>query len=515
MRAISVPIFMILMFILIVAILVPAYLVINSTQIYSQQGSQQATGYLQAQSQEVNQVFRGNPNVYFNSSNNPYLEIFFTSSPYPFNITGIYYFNGSTWKQYLNNSIVVAGDTNLQLPSKAFNEPVLLISGQANIYFLNPNTSINTVNLQGPSGKFPVYIASFVINGTKLLPVSVNVGFGTQSAITPSVFYVLPGTYPVLDNNYTVFLPQYGLTGVFQNWTVIGGTLSSPNSVSTTATIYSPTVIVAFYKAYTNTYKVLIQPWNIPLGHNDISNNGVTLCPLNQTMNVVVDNKSYTVGSSGITLDLTYGYHIIQFPSYFNISFNYIGGNFNELEGGQITTYELSGLLATKGIKVFNDVVFVNSSGTIKGNYKPVSNYFLVEVKNDFCLPAGYGYKNSTPFLGNIAGQLLEVCVGNTGQVIVLGPTENFVPEKIYFKQGTSLTITLDYLHPINGMFSINNQNYNSLVSQPYNVTVTNSTSSNYPYYPQPHQGYYGTIYINSPTIIINYQEWRYGGQIL
>ncbi|MEM0175837.1 MAG: hypothetical protein QXU86_07185, partial [Metallosphaera sp.] len=292
-------------------------------------------------------------------------------------------------------------------------------------------------------------------------------------------------------------------------------TLSSPNSVSTTATIYSPTVIVAFYKAYTNTYKVLIQPWNIPLGRNDISNNGVTLCPLNQTMNVVVDNKSYTVGSSGITLDLTYGYHIIQFPSYFNISFNYTGGNFNELEGGQITTYELSGLLATKGIKVFNDVVFVNSSGTIKGNYIPISNYFLVEVKNDFYLPAGYGYEeNSTPFLGNIAGQLLEVCVDNTGQVIVLGPTENFVPEKIYFKQGTSLTITLDYLHPINGMFSINNQNYNSLVSQPHNVTVTNPTSS-YLYHPQPQQGYYGTIYINSPTIIINYREWLYVGQIL
>ncbi|MEM3323293.1 MAG: hypothetical protein QW494_02545, partial [Metallosphaera sp.] len=194
---------------------------------------------------------------------------------------------------------------------------------------------------------------------------------------------------------------------------------------------------------------------------------------------------------------------------------------FNELEGGQITTYELSGLLATKGIKVFNDVVFVNSSGTIKGNYKPVSNYFLVEVKNYFRLPAGYGYEeNSTPFLGNIAGQLLEVCVGNTRQVIVLGPKENFVPEKIYFKQGTSLTITLDYLCNINGTFSINNpnynslQNYNSLESLPTYVTVKNPTSS-YIYHPQTYPGYYGTIYINSPTIIINYQEWRYGGQIL
>ncbi|BCS94146.1 hypothetical protein [Metallosphaera javensis (ex Sakai et al. 2022)] len=141
-RGISVPIFMVLMFILLVAVLVPAYLFISSTQIYSNQGSQQATGYLEGQNQEVNQVFRGNPNIYYNSSRSPFLRFVFTSIPYPLNVTQIYFYNGTTWSPVLKGSLVVAGNISIPLPSKAFNRYVIIVSGNGNIYFLIPNTSI-------------------------------------------------------------------------------------------------------------------------------------------------------------------------------------------------------------------------------------------------------------------------------------------------------------------------------------------------------------------------------------
>lgn len=98
----------------------------------------------------------------------------------------------------LKGSLVVAGNTFIPLPSKAFNKPIIMVSGEGNVYFLNPNTSINTVNVQGPAGKLPVYIASFVENGSKFIPVSVQVIFPTtgSSSITPQVYYVTPGTYP-------------------------------------------------------------------------------------------------------------------------------------------------------------------------------------------------------------------------------------------------------------------------------------------------------------------------------
>ncbi len=251
MKALSLPIFMVLMFILLVAVLIPAYLIFNSVQLYNYQGSQQAVGYLQGQTQETNNVFRGNPNVYFNSSKTPYLEIQYTSIPYPLNITQVYYFNGTSWVPVLYSPRVIAGDGNILLPTRAYNQPVLIVSGNGNIYFLEPNTSIDTVNVQGPSGKVPVYIASFVINGSKVYPVSTQVVFGVGGGQTPLVCYVLPGTYPLDEKQNSTFLPQYGLTGVFQNWSVVGyGQLSGPNSESTYLTVSGPVVVTAIYKAY-------------------------------------------------------------------------------------------------------------------------------------------------------------------------------------------------------------------------------------------------------------------------
>jgi hypothetical protein len=102
--------------------------------------------------------------------------------------------------------------------------------------------------------------------------------------------------------------------------------------------------------------------------------------------------------------------------------------------------------------------------------------------------------------------------------VITLGNIENYVPQKIYFKQGTELNIQLDYLLSLQGSFTIYQSNefiqYVCLISYPINVTVFNVSSVNgqgYVYIPSPSLGNYGNIYINSPTIIINYQEWKYG----
>ncbi|MCY0860778.1 MAG: hypothetical protein OWQ54_10190 [Sulfolobaceae archaeon] len=531
MKAISTAIFLFILLIMLIVVLVPAFLIFNSAPSYSSQGLTAGTLYQQLQKYQQEQVYRGNPNIYYNSTNNPYPSLIFlyTSIPVNFNITQIYYFNGQSWVPILSKYLTVTTNTTIPLPSYVFNYPLLLVTSEGNIFFLNPNTSVTTVSISGPAGKVPVYVTSFLINGSKILPIPIQVTLGgtVNYFLTPQIFYLTPGTYAIADKNGSpIFVPQYGLTASFQNWTLVGdGTFASPtNSLSTTFTVTGPLVLTIVYKAYLQKFQVTIMPSNIPLGTNTIINegNGVTLTPLNDTIPVYVDNKLYEVGPNGITLTLTLGYHIIEFPQYYNITFNYTSSYFGPsngykygLEGGQITCYQFTGLsTSTSKISVVGTYeVFVNSSGIIYGNYKPYVNYYLVVVKNYFTFPSGVSQSyNSTPDLGDIAGQLLQV--GVNGISIGLGPIKNFVPERIYFKQGTTLVFQLDYLNQLNGTFFINGEKYYGLMSCPQQVIVYNAFGSN-TYFVGTYYGNYGTITVNTPLLIINDQEWEYGGQPL
>jgi len=252
-RGLSTIIIAIILLLLISLVVVPAFIIFNSVPVYSSQAKISSQGVSQLASEENNQVFRGNPNVYYNSSANPSLQFTFASVPAPFNITQIYYFNGTVWVPILNQSVlVVAYSTSLPLPKQAFNKPIIIVTGYGNIYFLNPNTSITTVTISGPAGKIPVYITAFVVNGSKLIPVNLSVTFqGYLSFLTPNVLCVDPGTYSVaIKNSSTIFLPNYGLTAAFQNWSVIGyGTVGNPDSLSTTFTVTGAAVLTAIYKA--------------------------------------------------------------------------------------------------------------------------------------------------------------------------------------------------------------------------------------------------------------------------
>jgi hypothetical protein len=531
-RGLSTIVIAIILLLLILLVVVPAFIIINSVPVYSSQAKTSNEGISELASEQNNQVFRGNPNVYYNSSTNPSLQFMFQSVAAPFNITEIYYFNGTEWVPILNQSVLVVGyNVTLPLPKQVFNKPIIIVTGYGNIYFLNPNTSITTNAISGPAGKVPVYITAFVVNGSKFIPVSLSVTFqGYLSFLTPKVLYVDPGTYSVaIKNSSTIFLPNYGLTAVFQNWSITGyGTVRNPNSLSTTFTVTGGAVLTAIYKAYLQKFTVKIVPSNIPLG-TTISQGGATLTSLNSTIPVIVDNSTYYVGSSGITLNLTYGYHIIQFPTRYNVTFNYTYGSF-KLKGGEIICYQFSGLSSnTSEIKIINNnTVFVNSSGTIYGNYKPVQTYYLVEVYNNFTLPPGVTLiSNTTPVLGNlgyIAGntvQLLQVNIAGTSNTISLGPVKNYVPEQIYFKAGTGLNVVCDLMNSINNQKIVlfyNGQTHTfygllgSSTSTVYVKTPFYSNSYSVNAYPNPFGGYYFTLTVNYPIIIVNEQEWEYGG---
>jgi len=534
-RGLSTVIIAIILLLLILLVVVPAFIILNSVPVYNSQAKISTEGVSELASEQNNQVFRGNPNVYYNSSTNPSLQFMFESVAAPFNITQIYYFNGTEWVPILNQSVLmVAYNATLPLPKQVFNKPIIIVTGYGNIYFLNPNTSITTITISGPgpAGKVPVYIVAFVVNGSKFIPVSLSVTFqGYLSFLTPKVLYVDPGTYSVaIKNSSTIFLPYYGLTAVFQNWSIAGyGTVSNPKSLSTTFTVTGAAVLTAIYKAYLQKFTVKIVPSNIPLG-TTISQGGASLTSLNSTIPVIIDNRTYYVGSSGITLNLTYGYHIIQFPTKYNVTFNYTYNSFN-LNGGEIMCYQFSGLSSsTSEIKIINsNTVFVNSSGTIYGNYKPVQTYYLVEVSNSFYLPPDVNLVSSTtPVLGNIAGQLLRVNFTGTSISIKLGPVKNYVPQKIYFKAGTSLTFVADQ----NNL--ICNQNITLSFSKPppppplpkkytFHGLLGSSSSTVVVYYPNgstqnynvnANLGNYGTITVNSPIEIVNEQEWEYGAEL-
>jgi len=532
-RGLSTIVIAIILLVLILLVVVPAFIILNSPPVYSSQAKISTEGVSELASEQNNQVFRGNPNIYYNSSTNPSLQFMFASVQPPFNITQIYYFNGTRWVPTLNQSVQLAAySATLPLPKQAFNKPIIIVTGFGNIYFLEPNTSIATTTISGPAGKAPVYIVAFVVNGSESIPVSLLVTFqGHLSNLTPYVLYVDPGTYSVaIKNSSTIFLPNYGLTAAFQGWCIIGyGTVSDPNSLSTTFTVTGAAVLTAIYKAYSQKFTVKIVPSNIPLG-TKISQGGATLTSLNSTIPVIVDDHTYYVGSSGITLNLTYGYHTIRFPTPYNITFDYTYNTFN-LNGGEKICYQFTGLnSSTNKIQILsNDTVFIDSSGTIYGNYKPVQTYYLVEVSNSFYLPPDVNLVSSTtPVLGNIAGQLLRVNFTGTSISIKLGPVKNYVPQKIYFKAGTSLTFVADQ----NNL--ICNQNITLSFSKPppppplpkkytFHGLLGSSSSTVVVYYPNgstqnynvnANLGNYGTITVNSPIEIVNEQEWEYGAEL-
>jgi len=527
MKGLSIPIALLFLLIILIAILVPALIIFNQLGYYSSQGRVQGSVYLHQQEQQNNQVYRGNPNIYYNSSTSPYLLFSYNLLPTPFNITQIYYFNGTTWVPVLKQNVVISGNTNYPLPPSAFNKPVIIVTALGNIYFLNPNTSIVTVTVSGPAGKIPVYVTAFVINGSKIIPASILIKLSSPttqigSGLTPQIFYLNPGTYFISDiNGSPIFLAGYGLTANFLNWSIAGyGSLSAPNKLSTQFTLYGPLVITAIYNASLKKFPVTIMPNGIPLG-NTINNGNIYLTSLNKTIPVYVDNKLYYINSSGITLNLTYGYHIIQFPTVYNVTFNYTVKTSKQIftmPAGQISTYAFAGLTTnTNKITVLtSSQVFVNGSGIVYGNYKVAQTYYLVVVYNNFTLPSGYIVQyNSSPILGNIAEQLLQI--NNT---YTWGPVENYVPFKIYVKAGTKYTITYDYLNDIYGTFRLKKigsgqpVTYQGLLSYPWYINITyigsSITSSYYPLNGNTNPSI--TFQVNSPLIIINGERWLYGG---
>ena len=518
MKGLSIPIAFLILFIILIAILIPAFIIFNQLGYYSSQGRIQGSVYLQQQEQQNNQVYRGNPNIYYNSSIYPYLLFDYELIPTPLNLTEIYYFNGTTWVPVLHQSIIISGNTKYSLPPSAFNKPIMIVTALGNIYFLNPNTSVVTVTVSGPAGKVPVYVTAFVINGSKFIPASILVQINSSiasigKALTPQIFYLNPGSYLLNDKNGSpIFLAGYGLTANFLNWTIAGyGSLSAPNKLDTQFTVYGPLVITAIYNASLKKFPVTIMPYGIPLG-TTVNNENIYLTSLNKTIPVYVDNKLYYINSSGITLNLTYGYHIIQFPSMYNITFNYTVKNGNHvvfnMPAGQINTYNFSNLFANTGkITVLSsDEIFINGSGTVYGNYTVSQTYYLVEVLNDFTLPQGYSLvSNTSPVLGNIAGQLLQI--NNTYD---WGPIKNYVPFKIYVKAGTTYSITNDYLLQLNGTFVLKKRftqtlTYNGLLSEPQGITITTPNGTKQLSVGQ-------TFTVSSPMIITNYQVWEYGG---
>ncbi|MCI2414743.1 MAG: hypothetical protein MPF33_05790 [Candidatus Aramenus sp.] len=547
-KALSTVIFLIILTFLLIAVLIPAFVLFNSTPVYLSQGNIQASVYTQLQKEQQEEVYRGNPNIYYNSTTTPTIEFIYTNLPAPLNITQIYYFNGQTWMPILDSNLIVATNTTYPLPPQSFNNPILIVTSQSNFFFLNPNTSVTTIAIPGPQRQhqhnnnrnnntntkqlLPYldlqvkcrYITAFVINGSKILPVSIQTVLGSGIiGNTPQILYLNPGTYQIADKNgSTIFLPQYGLTANFQNWTLVGqgSFTSSASSLSTSFTVTGPLVLTIIYKASLEKFSVTIRPANLPLGET-LKYNGITLSSLNNTIAVIVDNKVYEVPRNGITLSLTYGYHIVEFPLAINISFNYTGGYFTPSNGfkyglyaGNVTCYTFQSLSTnTQKISVVGQFeVFVNSSGVIYGNFKPFTSYYLVIVKNDFCLPSGLElFSNTTPVLGDIARQLLQVSYN--GESIDLGPIKNYVPEMIYFKQGTGLEITIDYPAQLSGTFNINDQIYNGLMSCPISLAVYSISSHPSYYYPKPSLNNYGTIYVNMPLLLINYEEWEYGGE--
>lgn len=535
MKALATSIALLILLIILLSVLIPFFIIIYNTPYYSNQGSVAAQAYQQQKELELNNVEKGNPIIYYSSGTSPYVEIKAQTVSTPLNITQIYYFYNGQWIPVLNSSLILyllPGNQNIiPLPKQAFNQPIILVSGLANIYFLNPNTSITTSTIIGPTGKVPIYITSFAYNKTSnsynIIPVSVPVQFASSTYNTPFILYVNPGTYSISAKEVEVYLSQYGLTGKFAQWSLAGyGSLSSPNAASTLVTITGPTVLTLIYNVSLQKFNVKIvfslpngQP--IPIGSTTTDpNTGATLTNVNSSMTVYVDGKPYQINYKNyvLNLTLTYGYHFINYSQVFNLVFNYSYHRFF-VPYGEMIVYKLFNIQSSsQGILVCNNYeIDVMSNGTIYIQFSPASYYYLVLVANDFMLPNYVHIKyNSTPILGDIAGQPLLVNIsppkssGMPSELVTIGPTTDYSYEEFYLPYNTEIIKCIFYLETISGSFTFrisgNLYTYTLIKSCPLYYTVENYTGTLYNS-PSP-------FYVVSPLIITIYEEWEWGGNI-
>lgn len=530
MKALATSIALIILLVILISVLIPTFFILYNTPYYSNQGNIAAQAYQEEKELELNNVLKGNPLIYYSSGTSPYVEIKVQTVQTPINITQIYYFNSTMWVPTLNSSINVGSSMIIPLPKAAFDKPIVIVTGLSNIFFLNPNTSITTSVVSGPAGKVAVYVIALALNkttnGYAMIPVNTSVQFGGTLMNTPFILYVNPGTYNLVAKNPEIFLSQYGLTASFLNWSVTGyGTLSSPNSPSTSLTVSGPTIVTLLYNTSLKHYKVVIQfslPNHTPLpieGTTTDPNTGALLTNVNSSLTVYVDNKPYLINYThpNITLELTSGYHNVQYPTTIYLMFNYtLHGTTTPY--GEMIKYTLYNVTSSNSsaIIICSDHLFkVTGNGTVYITFEPSVYYYLVKVKNVFTLPSGVKLiSNSSPILGDIAGQLLQANVippqgsGVPSQVLDLGPIKDYTYEMLYLPSGTKISVTIFYLNNIGGSYTLNipsqgQETFESLIACPQEFTVKSYTYS------------YNNVYsfnIYSPTVITVYEIWEYGG---
>jgi hypothetical protein len=139
-------------------------------------------------------------------------------------------------------------------------------------------------------------------------------------------------------------------------------------------------------------------------------------------------------------------------------------------------------------------------------------------------LPPNVNLKsNTTPVLGNIAGQLLRVNLTGTSTSIKLGPVKNYVPQKIYFKAGTSLTLVADQPNLIcNQKIELSftkpppphQDTFYGLRGSSTSTVVVNTPYGNNQYNVKANLGNYATITVKSPIEIKNKQKWEYAAEL-
>lgn len=503
-------VFALIMFVILAVFMIPLFYYIYSIHSSTLQSKLSYEPVSQLSKEQVNLVYTGNPNIYYNSTeNSPSLVFNYNSVPQPINITYVYYFNGSMWVIGAR-SITIDGDQVVDLPSKAFNKPIVLITSLGNIFYLNPNTSVTSSLSVGVSGEVEVAFVALATNGTNVYPVSVQFGVGGRTYTTPQVLSITPGTYSIYLENQSVFLQRIGLTGTFANWSTLGYVkINNPYVLTTQMNVFGTGIVTIVYNLQTKKYQVNLQIGNLPLNVK-LSEYNSKIQAVNNNITISIDGKPMTVSYSGtsytLPLTLTYGYHYITLPTPANITFNYIYSS-KTVQNGQITTYNIKSYSTNEKslirLNITTFEIFVNNSGSVIFSYSPVNYYFLVTFKNNFVLPPGQVLTyNTTPILGDIAGQFLQLLVNGANQVY--GPLSNYQPESIYMQSGT-YKITNIYSSCIVGNFTINGNSYKELISNANNVSVYPTNSSSY----TANNG--GNITINSPTTVITYETWKYG----
>jgi len=405
-RGLSSAIAILILIVIIVSLVVPFLFYLQYMRQDTQITGAIVNNYVTLKQLQYESVISGHPAIYYSGGEQKSSIIFkYTNGTFipPINltITGILYLNNGVWQNITTYEypIVINSPQSIEIPSYAFNDPIIIVTSLGNVFFLAPNTSISPYSSDSMSGV--EILAELTTKSNAYVPkayVTTNIMDGQfKNYSMPVAFPNITGTFQAKVPQYVYYEFQNGtiITGQFHNWVIEGNAIvnsTQTEGISVTLERQSVVLIANYTEVITN----------ISLNVQVVEPNASQVQPIS----VQIDGKDYQVPSTvkvpGGFVSVTIPQEYLKFNNTLEKSNGYIylyGYDYSEVDNSkylspsfvffvnpQTSSITLIIYYTVEGYYVHVKIV---STGQTSGKYYFILNETVYDYNQSYWILAG------------------------------------------------------------------------------------------------------------------------------